>query len=277
MSKLTIPSEQTLERQFTKDKLVSKEQMRASMAATLKAYATPFAEEDHPICAALGEEKFNALCNFNTELMEKGAPLQDRLDQVSARVDEVMRASITLGTREAALLERDLALMVHEKKLDPNDTATSLGKLAKKGAWFTWIKKWFDYSHRHYSSIRYASASGTTGSGWRRKWRTLRVVATTAGSNFMVKLFGIPILSQTTIACYVVASHFRAPGGVIPASANPLIAGATRNGNTQTNSGNSWIVSKATVFTDNDPNLQNLTYFGSSSDAGISLYASGTP
>lgn len=276
MTELKIPSASSLEKAFLQIGM-NKREVSQSIEKTLKAYTAKFNPDDHPVCAVLGEEAFNKLCNHNTELLEKGVEPQKRLDAVTAMLDQEIMRLIPITARQAADLEKELVAAQQDGKLKSGAAGGTGAATAKAAPWLALLKKWFEFENRHYSSVRTGSASGETGSGFGKKWRTLRVVATTVANNATIKLFGFPISSISTVGCLVVATHFRAPGGLIPTAAYPLVAGATRNGVTQSASANSWIVSKATLFVDNDPNLQNLTYFGSSSDAGISLYVSGTP
>lgn len=277
MSELKTPTIQMLTAMFEKERLVAPDEIESVVDKTLKAYRQPFDPESHPICAVLGEQSFNDICNKNYEMMAAGVKTVDRLDRVTAQLDEKLIAVLAPDPRKGTTLEREWMDEAKAKKIAPDDQKALSAKLASLGSWWELIKKWITIETRTYSSIRGGNASGTSGGGLNKKWRTLRVVNATQSSNVTVKLFGFPISSKTVIAGLVTSTHWRMPGGLFPTSANPLVAGATRNGTTKSNSANAAVVSKAYLFTDNDPNLTNLAWFGESDDAGIHLYVSGTP
>lgn len=277
MSELKTPTIEMLTSIFQKERLAAPDEVKAVAEKTLKAYRQPFDPESHPICAVLGEESFNAICNQNYEMMVAGVKTVDRLDRVTGLLDAKLNALLALDPRKASTLEDEWMDEAKAKKLAPEDQKAISAKLSALGNWWQLIQKWITIQTRNYSSIRIGSSSGTSGSGWKKKWRTLRVVNATQSSNVTVKLFGFPISSKTIVAGLVTSTHWRMPGGIIPAAANPLVAGATRNGSTQSNSANAAVVLKAYLFTDNDPNLTNLAWFGESHDVGIHLYVSGTP
>lgn len=277
MSELKIPTIEMLTAMFQKERLVSPGEAKAVAEATLKAYRQPFDPDGHPICAVLGEKGFNDICNINYQMMADGVKTVDRLDRVTAVLDEKMNTLFASDPRKAAAFEREWAEEAKAKKLALTDHKALSGKFSALGSWWDLIKKYIKFEGRTYSSIRSGSASGTSGSGWNTKWRTLRVVNATQSSNITATLFGIPISSTTVVAGLVTSTHWRMPGGLWPTAGNPLVAGATRNGVTKSNSNNAAIVSKAYLFTDHDPNLVNLTWFGESDDANIHLYVSGTP
>lgn len=287
MSNLIIPDFDLVLETLAADNHIPKDQLEDAAKAIVEVCSRPHEKGSDPICDSLTIDQMNAIQETNIEMAKERTAPSERHARAAAMIEEFIQGNLLSEVKEAEALEEQLVAAALKGELDLDNREDVLRAVDRSGVRLPFIRIWFRLEPTVYSSIRTASAAGNDGGPfWRRRYRCLRAVATTQAESVLLRLFwqfndnvgSIPIAQAGLISTFVLATHFRGAICILPERADRLEVGASRPGAAPQSrtASNRQTISHLANFPVTDGILNNVVYFASSQDTGISLSVSGT-
>lgn len=285
MTKLIVPDYDLVLETLKLEGEIAEEQLEAAAKLIVEISSQLAEDEDDPIYQSLTVDQINAVQESNISMAKERVSPEERREKATEMIGHFIEENLLSEADKAAELEKELTAAAINEKLDLDNGEAVSRAISQSKIKIPYIRIWIRSQTSFYSSIRGGSASANTGGPWwRRQHRCLRVVAATQAANIVTRLFwrfndhtgSVKLWERGTIQTVVISSHFRGVVCIIPTRADWLVAGASRYGSVQQNFQlNRQTIAKHASFVVNDGVLNNVTYFGRSSDVGLSLFVSG--